>query len=287
MQRPGTAPVSENVKESEIRPEALLRRYLELSKEDADRCFGNEPRAQIPCVGCGSSKIGPAFDKHGFAHGLCRDCGTLYRTPRPALSAFEAFYRDSVSSNYWSEVFLPAVAEERREKIFKPKVEHLKALCEAGGVAEICRLINVGAGHGIFLEEWRKGSPDAQLVAVEPSAALAMECRAKDSEVVEDIVESVGKGYKGFADLVVCFEVLEHLHDPMDFLKSLMRLARPGGLVFVSTLCIDGFDLQTLWHRSNQISPASSYQLLFGEGIRKAVRTVWVGGGECDHSWRA
>lgn len=256
------------MKESEIRPKALLQRYLELSKRDAAECFSNEQRVQVPCVACRSLKIEPAFDKHGFAYGLCSDCGTLFQTPRPALSAFEAFYRDSVSSNYWANVFFPAVAEARREKIFRPRVERLAALSEAQGI-KVDRLIDVGAGYGIFLDEWRKLSPSAQLVAVEPSAALAMECRAKDLEVVESIVEQIGEGYEGFADLVVCFEVLEHVHKPLDFVKSLMRLARPGGMVFVSTLCIDGFDLQMLWNKSTQIFPPHHINFLSVKGFEK------------------
>jgi len=256
------------MKESEIRPEAMLRRYLELSEEDAANCFGNEPRESIPCVGCGSLRVEPNFVKHGFAYGLCRDCGTLYQTPRPSLSAFESFYRDSVSSNYWAEVFFPAVAEARREKIFRPRVERLAALCEAQHT-KIRRLIDVGAGYGIFLDEWRKRLPGTHLVAIEPSATLAEECRAKGFDVVENIVERGGEGYEGFADLVVCFEVLEHVYEPLAFVKSLMRLSRPGGIVFVSTLCIDGFDLQTLWHKSNQIFPPHHINFLSVTGFEK------------------
>jgi SAM-dependent methyltransferase len=256
------------VKENDIRPEVLLRRYLNLSEEDAARCFGNEPRVPIPCVGCGSLRVASAFAKLGFAYAICQDCGTLYQTPRPPLSAFEAFYRDSASSNYWAEVFFPAVAEVRRETIFRPRVERLAALCEAEGI-EIRQMIDVGAGYGIFLDEWRMRSPSTHLVAVEPSAALAKECRAKDFEVVENIVEQVGDGYEGFADLVVCFEVLEHVYEPAAFMKSLIRLARPGGLVFVSTLCIDGFDLQTLWHKSNQIFPPHHINFLSVAGFEK------------------
>jgi SAM-dependent methyltransferase len=256
------------MKESDIRPEALLQRYLELSGQDADNCFGNEPRASIPCVACGSLQVEYEFEKHGFAYGSCQDCGALYQTPRPSLSAFEAFYRDSVSSNYWAEVFFPAVAEARREKMFRPRAERLAALCEAQGLA-IRRLIDVGAGYGIFLDEWRKRAPETHLVAVEPSAALAEECRSKGFEVVENIVEQVGEEYEAFADLVVCFEVLEHAYEPVAFVKSLMRLARPGGMVFVSTLCIDGFDLQTLWHKSNQIFPPHHINFLSVLGFEK------------------
>lgn len=256
------------MKESEIRPEALLRRYLELSEQDATSCFGNEPRVSIPCVACGSPRIEHDFDKHGFAFGVCQDCGTLFQTPRPAQSAFEAFYRDSVSSNYWAEVFFPAVAEARREKIFGPRAERLALLCEAQGLA-VRRLIDVGAGYGIFLDEWRKRAPETHMVAIEPSAALAGECRAKGFDVVENIVEQVGGEYVGFADLVVCFEVLEHVYEPAAFVKSLMRLARPGGFVFVSTLCVDGFDLQTLWDKSNQIFPPHHINFLSVSGFEK------------------
>lgn len=255
------------MKESDIRPEALLKRYLELSERDAGRCFGNNEREDIPCVACGSRDIAGAFAKHGFGYSLCNVCGTLYQNPRPALHAFEAFYRDSESSNYWAEVFFPAVAEARRDRIFRPRVERLAALCEETGT-EVRRLIDVGAGYGIFLDEWRKRFPATQLVAVEPSAALVAECRVKGFEVVENIVEQV-TGYDGFADLVLCFEVLEHVYDPVSFVQTLARLSRPGGTVFVSTLCIDGFDLQTLWDKSSQIFPPHHINFLSVKGFQR------------------
>jgi SAM-dependent methyltransferase len=256
------------MKEKDIRPEALLRQYLKLSKDDAARCFDGESRLSISCVGCGSSKVESDFVKHGFAYSLCLDCGTLYQTPRPSLHAFESFYRNSVSSNYWADVFFPAVAEARREKIFRPRVTGLAEVCETERI-NITRLIDVGAGYGIFLDEWRKIFPETHLVAIEPSASLAQECRAKGFEVVDSIVEEVGVQYDSFADLVVCFEVLEHAHDPVDFIKNLARLARPGGVIFVTTLCIDGFDLQTLWQQSNQISPPHHLNFLSVLGFEK------------------
>jgi SAM-dependent methyltransferase len=259
------------MKESEIRPEALLRRYLELSERDAHIFFDNEVCSSIACVGCGSVNTKPDFVKHGFNYNLCLDCGTLYQTPRPSLSAFESFYRDSESSNYWGEVFFPAVAEGRREKIFRPRVERLLAICELQQV-KIRRLIDVGAGYGIFLDEWRNRLPDTHMLAIEPSASLAEECRVKGFEVVENIVEQVGENYNDFADLLVCFEVLEHIHDPMAFMKSLIRLVRPDGIVFVSTLCVDGFDLQVLWDKSNQISPPHHINFLSVVGFENLFR---------------
>ena len=98
------------MKESDIRPNKLYRRYLELSHEDVEKCFGHDVRVNIPCVACGSDHVTFQFEKLGFQYIQCETCGTLYQSPRPHLSAFDAFYRDSVSSNYWAEVFFPATS---------------------------------------------------------------------------------------------------------------------------------------------------------------------------------
>ena len=195
------------MKENDIRPDGLLNRYLELSAADAEHCFFGVTRLPIPCVGCGDIDIKQEFEKNGFGYAICEKCGTLFQTPRPSIDAFEAFYRDSVSARYWAEEFFPAVAEARREIIFKPRAAKLSALCEQKGI-NIDRVIDVGAGYGILLDEWRRLHPKTQLLAIEPSAVLAQECRVKGLAVVEDIAENV-TDYKEYADLVVCFEVLE------------------------------------------------------------------------------
>ena len=45
-------------------------------------------------------------------------------------------------------------------------------------------------------------------------------------------------------------------------------MTRSGGYVFISTLCIDGFDLQMLWEKSSQISPPHHINFLSLNGFR-------------------
>ena len=255
------------MKEHEIRPAALMSRYLELSTADARECFGGAPRTDTLCVACGGSDRRVQFDKHTFTYVRCLNCGTLFQSPRPPLAAFEAFYRDSESSRYWAEVFFPAVAEIRREKMFRPRVERIARLCATRGL-DVQHLVDVGAGYGIFLDEWRARFPRTECLAVEPSASLARECRQKHLNVVEDIVENV-TGHEGSADLVTCFEVLEHVHAPLDFVKGLTNLTRSGGYVCVTTLCVDGFDIKMLWEKSTQIAPPHHINFLSVRGFEK------------------
>lgn len=255
------------MKEHDIRPEALLKQYLQLSAEDAVTCFSDAGRVEIDCVACGELGAVWQFEKNGFAYCQCRQCKTLFQNPRPPIAAYEAFYRESKSSRYWADVFFPAVAEIRREKIFRPRVERLSGMCVAAGL-DVQKLTDVGAGYGIFLDEWRSRFRDVSALAIEPSASLAAQCRSKGFAVVEDIVENV-VGFDGTADLVTCFEVLEHVYEPLSFIRSLIKLVRPGGYVFVSTLGIDGFDLQLLWDKSSQISPPHHINFLSVKGFEQ------------------
>jgi len=251
----------------EIRPKEMLDRYVELSAQDAKQYFKQDNRSRIPCVACGSENHIFEFAKSDFLYDKCEDCNTLYQTPRPTIDQFEEFYRNSKSSQYWAEVFFPAVAENRREKIFRPRVDRLSELMKKRGIS-VNKIVDVGAGYGIFLEEWKIQYPNCEAVAIEPSKLLANECRNKNLRVEENIAENV-TSLDGFGDLVVCFEVLEHVYDPLAFINILKNMACPGGYVFISTLCIDGFDLQLLWEKSTQISPPHHINFHSVKGFEK------------------
>ena len=253
------------MKEHEIRPETYLNRYLELSEQDAMNCFSENGRINLCCIACGLDQSFFQFSKHGFAYTQCSNCKTLFQSPRPPIVEFEDFYRDSSSAKYWAEVFYPSVAEIRREKIFQPRVNALTKICVEKNIS-VNQLIDVGAGYGIFLEEWEKLHPEVNIVAIEPSESLAKECRKKGFNVVESILENV-VGYENFSDLATCFEVIEHIYDPLSFLKKIKKLVRPGGYGFISTLCVDGFDIQTLWEKSSQISPPHHINFFSIEGF--------------------
>lgn len=254
------------MKENEIRPEELLNKYIELSNGDVDLFFTDNVPLELLCVACGGRST-YNFSKNNFSYSECRVCKTIYQNPRPPLDDFKNFYQHSKSSKYWSDTFYPAVAEIRREKIIKPRVKKLASLLGKVDL-NVKSIIDVGAGYGIFLDEWRKVFLDAEVLAIEPSSIMANKCRDAGIFTVEDIVENV-RGFDGVADLVVCFEVLEHVYSPLDFIRALSKLVKPGGYVFISTLSIDGFDLQVLREKSSQISPPHHINFPSLAGLRK------------------
>lgn len=253
------------MREQEIRPRELLEHYFELSARDSERFFDKIVRENLPCVACNGEDSIFQFKKNTFEYRLCSDCGTLYQTPRPPSDAFNQFYRGSESARYWNDRFFPAVAEIRRKKIYIPRVEKLFEFFKKRNIT-VTRMIDIGAGFGIFLEELERRFPEVESIAVEPSSTLAKKCREKGFRVKETVAERV-TDLDGYADVVVCFEVFEHISDPLYFINTLKKMARPGGYILISTLCIDGFDLQMLWEKSTQIRPPHHINFLSIRGF--------------------
>lgn len=258
--------------EADIRPADLLAEYLRLSAEDAARFFPDAARlVDRACPGCGEEANEPAFVKNGFSLVRCRTCATLYVKAVPSDEALSAFYRDSPSQTYWNTVFFPAVAEARRGAIFQPRVDRLKELAARYGIDPV-RVVDVGAGLGLFLEEARALGLGHEHWAVEPACDAAIQLRAKGFQTVEGFAaDAAASGLGGSADLVASFEVIEHLIDPLAFLMDLGRLVRPGGLVVLSGLCGTGFDIMTLGEHSKAVSPPHHLTFLSRTGAETMV----------------
>lgn len=254
------------MKEQDIRPKEIFQQYLNLSKEDAINFFSNVKRLSIMCPACNSTASETVFLKEGFDYCLCKDCGSLYQSPRPPMETFKQFYINSPSSNFWAKEFFPKVLEARREKIFKPRCKRIEELCaQAKFIPEI--IADVGAGMGVFLEEMQRLQPCASFVAIEPSQEMAAVCRQKGFNVIETLVEEVPDEFQSFVDLAVCFEVIEHVYSPKDFLMSISKIIKPGGRILITGLGGDGFDIKVLWQNSNNISPPHHLNFLSIKGF--------------------
>jgi SAM-dependent methyltransferase len=259
------------MKEFEIRPRKLFSEYLELSKRDIDVFFSDHTSFKnINCPGCMSDNTEISFTKHGFTYKKCTKCSTLFASPRPSSEMISDFYRRSESSKFWAEHFYPETADARREMIFKPRAEIINTLLSELNIPEPRSIVDVGAGYGIFLEEIRKYEFFKEVIAIEPNKDLAECCRKKGITVFENAVEDI-KDDELKASVVCSFEVFEHLYDPDNFIMSMKKLLKPGGILLFTTLTYSGFDLLVLGKNSKSISPPHHINFLTIEGIRALI----------------
>lgn len=243
------------MKEEEIRPSAIFDKYLELAKEDTVAFFSNkEDFEHIPCPACETDNAENQFGKDGFIYILCRNCGTLYANPRPKAEIVQQYYKNSRSTKYWAEHFYKDTEEQRREKIFKPRAMKISKLIKDNFKSKLEVFADIGAGYGAFLEEMKKLNIAKKIIAIEPSDDLAEICRKKGFQVIQHPLEKV-ENLNNKVSVATCFELFEHLQNPRQFLIGVREILSEKGFFILTTLNIDGFDLQVLWESSKSIAP--------------------------------
>ena len=240
------------LRESDIRPDELRKGIEEASLRDLQRLLlEKESFVQVPCPACGSSKPVKKFEKYSLSYVVCSICETMYINPRPTPEMLERFYATSENYAYWNKYVFPASEEKRRHKIFRPRAEKVKEICRRYSIPTDV-LLEVGAGFGTFCEEVREMGVFQRIIAVEPTPDLAETCRQRGLEVIDKPVEHVELP-PNTINVVVTFEVIEHLFDPAEFVRSCHRVLSQNGLFIATCPNVKGFDLMVLEQLSDTI----------------------------------
>lgn len=248
------------MKEEEIRPAALFDQYLALAEKDVVTYFQNASRVSIPCPACGSDDHIPEFIKHGFSYVECRNCKTLFVNPRPDAEAFSAYYTDSPSVRFWATHFYRETEKARRDLIIRPKAIQVRRLLDKYLSPSIRQpvVVDIGAGYGVFCEELSSlpGS-SFSIMGIEPATSLQEVCRQKKIQVIPKFLEDVSSNdlHGGHCAAATSFELLEHLYDPGQFIHQCHALLADLGILILTTLSWEGFDLQVLREKSKSINP--------------------------------
>lgn len=101
-------------------------------------------------------------------------------------------------------------------------------------------LIDIGCGGGLIAEPMRRMGFD--VTALDASSENIGTARAHAEQVGLDIrykastVEQMVEAGEGPFDVVLTMEVIEHVADPGEFIRTCSKLVKPGGIMIVATL---------------------------------------------------
>ncbi|MER6305359.1 class I SAM-dependent methyltransferase [Streptomyces sp. NPDC001739] len=90
---------------------------------------------------------------------------------------------------------------------------------------------DVGGGCGHFTEEFRRRGAHGYLFEPDPAELTARGRRPEGAVIADGYLLPLADGA---ADVCFSSNVLEHVADPQTFLSELIRVTRPGGLVYVA-----------------------------------------------------
>jgi len=224
--------------ENDIRPKELMK--LKEPALEHDKCFLREKMSSFiycHCPACKSSSSKLWGEKEGFRYVKCSECNTVYMNPRAPEKILKEFYKQSKNYEFWDKYIYPQTDLVRKEKIFRPRVERLIDLCKKYNVLA-GTILEIGSGFGTFCETLAQYNFFNRIIAVEPTPDLANTCKNKGIETIESEIESSLPISEGSMDVIVNFEVIEHLADPNTFVSKASRYLKQGGL-FICT-CPNG-----------------------------------------------
>lgn len=270
-----TYELGDQISEKELCPENLLSLQEQAFARDIKRLLiKKELFVEVTCPACGEIESKECFSKEGFHYKSCNFCNTIFMSPRPSEEVMTDYYKNSENYAFWAEHIFPLSENSRREKIHKPWVNRVVKYCDEYGIRRET-LLEIGPGFGTFAAEMIAKGSFQRVIAVEPTPELAKACRDRGVEVIEKRVEDLGSSVTGI-DVLVAFEVIEHLFNPLEFLISIKKVMHKQGLLILSCPNGKGFDISMLKEKSlavdaehvNLFNPRSLQTLLKKAGFK-------------------
>jgi SAM-dependent methyltransferase len=162
---------------------------------------------------------------------LCLDTGLIFN----ALGA-----RGSEKNFYTDEYDLHSENEDSEFKYFESKEavgiydDIVELITRSVTLKKNPSILDVGSGKGLLLKKLQKNYPNSHLYGVEPSrnALKFFHKFFPDVKIFEGVFEESPFLDKKF-NLVVSNGVLEHVPNPVDFLKKIRRCVAENGFLYI------------------------------------------------------
>jgi SAM-dependent methyltransferase len=175
----------------------------------------------VPCNFCGCYG-GKLIHREGqYKVWKCPSCAFIYLNPRPDPPSLRSLYQsylpeDELGIKRWCEMMMP---------VFSWAADFIEENHGKG------RIIDVGTGYGHFLLEMERRGWKA--LGLEISGTGVEFARKRLGIHVLDKTLEERQLPDNHFDAITAFYVIEHLDDPMAFLRECHRVLKPGGLILI------------------------------------------------------
>ena len=206
----------------------------------------------VRCAVCGGDRaetVAVGYDyeyrtsRQSWTYVRCAECALVYLNPRPSTGELGTIYPPT----YYS--FDEAQRDSGLVTFFRRKLEAMKVSVFAEYVGDGSkRILDVGCGDGRFLSVLRAFGPDEwTLQGIDIDGGAIERARAKGLDAQLTRLEDFEAPEGGF-DMIVLFQVIEHVSEPAAMCRKVRDLLAPGGVFVIETPDVAGWDER--WFRS-------------------------------------
>ena len=215
------------------------------------------------CPVCGlrqSVEIDRFHDTYGVAR--CQHCMSVFVNPCPTVEALKYYYNNCACNEMLGHLYRER-AREGDQLILSSRtlgvIDIVKDVLEKVGTS--VNILEVGCNSGAFLTELKSGLKQegigeyCNLVGVDIDEVAVKKCTAPDLELYACPVEEFARNSSSKFDVVLHFELIEHLPDPYRFMRSVWSLMNPGGIQYFHTPNALGLDNSALgWNATRLLA---------------------------------
>ena len=229
-----------------MRPAELLDAYLAHAQADIARFELLQGGLERACPAC-SGQGAPEFVRFGFTYLRCAGCRSLFVSPVPEAGRLARYHAEGAAERFRREQVLPMTADVRARHALGPRARWVLSAAAA-------RL-----GPCLTFAQFGTESPPL------------LELLRASASVVQAPDDLSGDGADARVDGVIAFDVLERSTDFSSALHRCRRALRPRGLLFVTTMSGEGFEIRMLGPRNAALVPPVHLQLLSRAGWLAAL----------------
>jgi len=195
--------------------------------------FSNADIERLPVCACGSVNTKPVYAEFGLLIEVCRDCGIARTNPRLKQSAIQRFYEESAQGR---RVFPPRAGTVARGPFpwrdatvrYRGLSKRLRRIFPASPEPQ---LLEVGFGGGDFISQLHSAGFGVHGFDISETAVEKLRAKGMRATYAESLKDAAFP--KDSFDMVVMWEVFEHIPDPVSFASEVFRILKPGGLWFL------------------------------------------------------
>lgn len=184
----------------------------------------------VACPACGGDEPTLRYDLSPYRVVQCATCALSYLSPRLSETTMLRFYQDDKYFENGDVGYLGYLQQEKALRYsFRRLLRHMHRRRLDGGT-----LLEVGCGYGFLLDE-AKPYFDYR-VGIDLSTAVERATERAD-RVYQGDLDTLPTGER--FDCIILVSVIEHVHNPVGYLRALRDRLRPGGKVVVATPNVD------------------------------------------------
>ena len=225
-----------------------------LRQKDAITIFNKHSHHFIPrncpiCNGEEHKEEVPFLSLYSISH--CEHCNSNYVNPAPNIEAIEDYYLNGECNKMMQSIYKKR-AQNSQSKILDDRVREIVNLYNTEKTTkDTFSILEIGCGTGVFLKKLKDHF--FNLGMLDHVSLHGIDIDANAIELNEDLelnleavpIEKFNKTGRQY-DLIIHFELIEHLADPREFMRICSSLLKKKGKMLFTTPNASGIEMTAM-----------------------------------------